>query len=240
MALLTIPGVAAQTTTDYDQDDDGLIEVNSLARLNAIRWDLDGDGVADQVYWDHDGNPSTLVQIDASATAANAVSYAAAFPNAATGMGCPSAGCTGYELEVDLDFDTDGDGDVDADDASGAYWNGGDGWDPIGYFTVGTTSTAFAATFEGNNHTIANLYINRTGVSYVGLFGWCYGAGAKIRKVGLLDVDVTGDERVGGLVGSNQGDGASDNPAISNSSVAGTVSGRRGSAGWSGITTAAA
>ena len=68
MALLTIPGVAAQTTTDYDQDDDGLIEVNSLARLNAIRWDLDGDGVADQVYWDHDGNPSTLVQIDASAT----------------------------------------------------------------------------------------------------------------------------------------------------------------------------
>ena len=141
---------------------------------------------------------------------------------------------------MDLDFDTDGDGDVDADDASGAYWNGGDGWDPIGYFTVGTTSTAFAATFEGNNRTIANLYINRTGVSYVGLFGWCYGAGAKIRKVGLLDVDVTGDERVGGWSGrtkvmvpvTTRPSATALSPVPSR--------GRRGSAGWSGITTAAA
>ena len=29
---------------DYDTDDDGLIEVDSLTMLNAIRWDLDGNG----------------------------------------------------------------------------------------------------------------------------------------------------------------------------------------------------
>ena len=29
---------------DYDEDDDHLIDVDSLARLNAVRWDLDGDG----------------------------------------------------------------------------------------------------------------------------------------------------------------------------------------------------
>ena len=47
MGLLTIPGVAAQDETDYDSDDDGLIEVADLAQLNAIRWDVDGDGGAD-------------------------------------------------------------------------------------------------------------------------------------------------------------------------------------------------
>ena len=35
---------AQQATTDYDADNDGLIEVGSLAQLNAIRWDLDGNG----------------------------------------------------------------------------------------------------------------------------------------------------------------------------------------------------
>ena len=44
IGLLAIVGVAAQATTDYDRDDDGLIEVDSLEKLNAIRWDLDGDG----------------------------------------------------------------------------------------------------------------------------------------------------------------------------------------------------
>ena len=38
------PPAAAQTTTDYDADDDGLIDINNLDQLNAIRWDLDGNG----------------------------------------------------------------------------------------------------------------------------------------------------------------------------------------------------
>ena len=42
------PQVQGQTTPiDYDSDNDGLIEVSSLAQLNAIRWDLDGDGNPD-------------------------------------------------------------------------------------------------------------------------------------------------------------------------------------------------
>ena len=39
---------------DYDTNNNGLIEVDSLAQLNAIRWDLDGDGVAST------GNETTL------------------------------------------------------------------------------------------------------------------------------------------------------------------------------------
>ena len=37
---------ASAGTGDYDEDNDGLIEITTLAQLNAVRWDLDGDGVA--------------------------------------------------------------------------------------------------------------------------------------------------------------------------------------------------
>ncbi len=103
----SIPPAWAQTTTDYDSDDDGLIEVSSLAQLNAIRWDLDGDGVVDDT--------------------ANQTSYTAAFANAAAGMGCPDGTdadtnpdpCAGYELHGDLTFDSNGDGSVTAADSAG-------------------------------------------------------------------------------------------------------------------------
>ena len=144
-ALLFVALPAVASTVSYDSDDDGLIEIGSLAQLNAIRWDLDGDGAADN--------------------GAHVAAYAAAFPNAATGMGCPTNSddaddndCIGYELTADLNFDTDGDGAVNWADE---YWNSGAGWAPIG---------GFAATFEGNGHAISNLYINRTSYG-IGLFG---------------------------------------------------------------------
>ena len=99
---------------DYDADDDGLIEVADLAQLNAIRWDLDGDGVASDA------------------------GYATAFPDAPADMGCPDTGCTGYELMADLDLDTDGSGTVDAADD---YWNEGSGWAPLGDSTTAFTAT---------------------------------------------------------------------------------------------------
>ena len=132
---------AAQATTDYDDDDDGLIDVRTIAQLNAMRHDRDGNG---------------------NATHAD---YATAYPNrdtnAATRMGCPSGTCAGYELRAHLDFDTDDDGDVDANDDI-------PNWTPIGglAFTQGTWTTEF----KGNNFTISNLTIN-TSSGYVGLFG---------------------------------------------------------------------
>ena len=116
------------TGVDYDTDDDGLIDIFTLAQLDAIRHDPNGDGVPVQ-----------------SGTAA----YTMAFPIAATGMGCPSSGgCTGYELETDLDFDTNADGSVDAGDE---YWDNGRGWEPIGQ-----GGYPLYATFEGNGRTIRN------------------------------------------------------------------------------------
>ena len=101
---------------DYDTDDDGLIEIYTLAQLDAVRHDLDGDGT-----------PSTDGE----------TAYAAAFPDAAAGMGCPASdGCSGYELMADLDFDTNGSGRADTGDT---YWNDGQGWVPIG--GVGSTGS---------------------------------------------------------------------------------------------------
>ena len=112
---------------DYDTDDDNLIDITTLAQLNAIRHDLDGNGAP---------------------TSGGTTAYNAAFPNrvtSATGrMGCAGT-CAGYELMADLDFDTDGDDDV----ADAPYAN----WVPIGIYTStfqGNGHTISNLTVTGN------------------------------------------------------------------------------------------
>ena len=79
---------------NYDSDGDGLIEISSLAQLDAVHHDLNGNGIPD--YSD------------------DAAAYVAAFPSPFDRMGCSFEGCSGYELEADLDLDTNGSGDADA------------------------------------------------------------------------------------------------------------------------------
>ena len=159
-------------TRDYDRDNDDLIEVSTLAQLDAIRYDSNGNGVVD--------DPSDWP------------SYFSAFTQATGNMGCSSR-CVGYELTADLDFDTDSSG--GANDAD-TYWNGGDGWEPIG-------DDPYQAVFEGNGNTIANLFIDRSTESDVGLFSEV-GEFGLIRNLGLEAVDVTGKDYVGGLVGDGE------------------------------------
>ena len=155
-----------RTLVDYDTDNDGLIDITTLAQLDAVRHDLDGNG-----------HP-----------ASNAPDYRSAYPNrdgsAAGRMGCPAGACTGYELRDNLDFDTSGDGMVNASDD---YPN----WTPI----ADTVAAPYTANFNGNGHTIARLTINATGQfpaagNYTGLFGYVSGD-LVIENVGLTDVDIT-------------------------------------------------
>ena len=119
---------------DYDADNDGLIEVSTLAQLDAMRYDLNGDGLVDGATWEP--------------------YYAAeAFAMGALEMGCPE-GCTGYELSANLDFDTDGSGATNV--VGDTYWNDGAGWEPIG-----SADAPYTAAFEGNGRTLSNLFINR-------------------------------------------------------------------------------
>ena len=171
------PVVQAQIPAgDFDVDDDGLIEVSLLAQLNAVRWDLDGDG-----------------SVDRSSFGAG---YTAAFPEAVSGMGCPASGCLGYELVADLDFDTDSSSGSSVGDR---FWNDGLGWVPIG-----TSINKFDAFFVGNDRIVSNLYVNRK-IDNVGLFGYL-GGSANVCGVRLVDADVETKGRfVGALVGRNLG-----------------------------------
>ena len=195
--------VTIRGTPDYDTNNNGLIDITTLAQLNAIRWDLNGDG---------------------DVSSGDAANYLLAFPGrdtSATGrMGCQltdhdddtstpnQATCTGYELMNDLDFDENDDGQITAADAD--YWNSGAGWNPISTFT---------ATFQGNGHTIANLFINRSGTDNIGLFGRISGS-ARIETLGLTAAEVTGKDNVGILVGDTDA-----NTTIVASFTTGQVSG---------------
>ena len=186
---------------DYDADDNGLIEIFNLDQLDAIRYDLDGNGEAD--------DPS------------DADVYAEAFPDAVSGVVCPNRGCSGYELTRNLDFndpDSYSSGSIDKGWSRG---ESGEGWHPIGSHFV-----RFNSTFDGDGHTIVNLFIDGDGADYVALFGGVSTAGA-IRRVGLVEVEVSGRSRVGALAGGNGG-------TISDSYATGSVSGSERIGGLTG------
>ncbi|ABI68388.1 GLUG motif-containing protein [Syntrophomonas wolfei] len=90
-------------------------------------------------------------------------------------------------------------------------YNTGLGWEPIGDW-----DSPFIGAFDGKYNTISNLTINRSTTDYVGLFG--FAEGAQIKNVKLENVNVTGSEGVGGLVGENSG-------TITNSYATGAVTG---------------
>ena len=73
-------------------------------------------------------------------------------------------------------------------------WDGGKGFTPIG-----NDINSFSGLFDGNGHTISNLYINRSTQDYVGLVGYTHNA--TIRNLGLIDVNITGHNYVGALIG---------------------------------------
>ena len=117
---------------------------------------------------------------------------------------------------------------VDASATSG--WNAGAGFIPIGGNTSGDTTSYFSGVFNGQGHTISNLYINYTATptptdsigdttaAVVGLFGGLAPTGS-IANVSLTNANVTGASSmvVGALVGESLG-------AVSGASSTGVVS----------------
>ena len=176
----------------YDADGDRLIEISTLEQLDAIRYDLGGAGMPDD--------------------ADNIDVYAAAFPTAEEEFICDRR-CKGYELTRSLDFqETESYSSGEINDG----WTSGSGWLPIGI-----KQDWFSAVFHGNGHTISNLYISRrterVDPGVAGLFGNVESSSV-IRGLALIDVEVTGVDDVGSLVGRNKG-------TISASYATGAVSG---------------
>ena len=154
----------------YDTDGDKLIEISYLEQLFAIRYDLDGDGAADN--------------------SADAASYAYAFPVADDKAVCDS-GCTGYELAKSLDFKQA------SSYKSGSVnprWidTTGDGWTPIFHYGERRSIKGYNAVFDGKSYSIANLYSKKSVVDIdTGLFAGLE-SGATVRSLGLTSVNVIG------------------------------------------------
>jgi Putative peptidoglycan binding domain len=86
--------------------------------------------------------------------------------------------------------------DIDCSASSG--WDGGAGFNPI---------ASFNGTFDGRNHTISNIYINRPTTDYVGLF-------TNSSNASFFNLNITGTMNTGNLSGSLVG--SSYNPYIEN------------------------
>lgn len=99
-------------------------------------------------------------------------------------------------------------GDIDASATAG--WNEGKGFGPMGFVTSG-----FRGSLDGRGREIQGLFIDREGLTGVGLFA-ATSESAKIFDLRLVDVEITGGPRTGGLVGHHQGE-------IRNVSVSGVV-----------------
>ena len=191
-----------------DADNDNLVDITSLERLDNMRYNLD---LADGRY------KRSSVDV---------------------GIQCGTAGntnCIGYELLQDLDFriaDSYQSGIVNANwrpqNSSGAILtqpntdgaaNGG--WEPIGSCNGDTADggtlacgdaddTPFATRFEGNGYTIHNLYARNTTSndgSGIGLFG-ITAAAATIRSLGVQDAAIYGgrtEDRIGSIAGQHGG-----------------------------------
>ena len=112
--------------------------------------------------------------------------------------------------------------DIDLDIAP---YNSGDGWLPIG-----DNAGPFMGTFDGNNFSIRNLYVNRPATDYIGLFGQT--GQAEIQNLAIENCDITGNNIVGTLVGFN------DNSEIIRCFSSGKISGNDyvgGLIGWQSV-----
>lgn len=117
--------------------------------------------------------------------------------------------------DIDLSFATG--------DPGGQFWNEGKGWEPIGHKFNGYK---FTGLFDGNGFTVRGLTINRPSEDRIGLFGDLQ-IGSIISNLGVEDVDVTGNNQVGGLARVNRG-------TITNSYVTGSISGNEPVGGLTG------
>ena len=221
VAGVTLSLTQAQANGVYDTDGDKLIEISYLEQLDALRYDTDGDGAADEAT-DADGEET-----------ADAKAYAAAFPVEKGEVVCASD-CTGYELAKSLDFEQADSYRSGAVDGTLIASSGGAGWTPILRVSSTNAKVSYSAAFEGNGYTISNLYINSEYTNRAtGLFG-VLGSGATVNKIGLLSVSVTGWYVLSGTLPGTGALAGRNNGTISNSYASGAVVGKNYVGGLAG------
>ena len=185
-------------STDYDTDNDGLIEISRAGQLNAVRWDTDGDG-----------DPSRGYYLDAGA-----------FAGAAQGLGCPASGCVGYEIGTDTR------GEITIDLSSYTNWKpipeftgtlDGNGHTISGLTIAASAGTGFGLFASvGTSGAVRDLNLTGVSVSLTGNARGPVGAVAAENQGRISEVSVEGsvtgrsqsqEQGTGGLVGDNHAGG---------------------------------
>jgi len=106
-----------------------------------------------------------------------------------------------HVLMNDLDFNDES---SYSNPSNMSLYTTGEGWVPIG---TATSGSEFSGSFNGNGHTISNLFISTSATSInIGLFGYT-STSSSIFGIGLLNASVTAQnsDHVGILSGSNNG-----------------------------------
>ncbi|MFQ3476896.1 hypothetical protein HKK80_11660 [Halonotius sp. F2-221B] len=119
-------------------------------------------------------------------------------------------------MEDDLDTHYKLGNDIDA--STTAQWNG-----ELGFAPVGDNSVGFTGEFDGNQHNISGLTINRSSSDNIGLFGRV-GESAVIESVNVESTTINGNNSVGALVGSLDAEGSIVRDVSSNGSITGRYS----------------
>jgi hypothetical protein len=119
---------------------------------------------------------------------------------------------------------------ADIDASQTASWYDGKGFDPVGGLGGSNSENPFTGSFDGNGHIIDKLTINRPNTNRVGLFRQL---GTSVGNLVLKNVDITGNDGVGAVVGA---DGGINGGGVSDCYASGTVAGSGAVGGVAGFT----
>ncbi|MFA9391239.1 MAG: GLUG motif-containing protein [Prolixibacteraceae bacterium] len=103
------------------------------------------------------------------------------------------------------------------DASSVSNWFYGKGWPCMGYYHDGTDYLDFSGSYNGQNYSISNLFINRPSSEQIGLFGCS--DGATLSNINVSNANITGLNYIGSLVGLYA------STQVNNCSSSGTISG---------------
>ena len=121
--------------------------------------------------------------------------------------------------------------DIDASATSG--WFSGAGWTPIG-----NSTTAFTGSYNGNGHSVSNIFVDRNviNIGFFGIIGESSGTDkGNISNLSLTDVDIYGDDNyIGGLAAIQEASSNVDNVHVTGS-VAGNENSISGSTNVGGL-----
>ncbi|PSP19017.1 hypothetical protein BRC62_02240 [Halobacteriales archaeon QH_10_67_13] len=195
---VTIDPNTTKTVDELDGDD---LEIEDVPRTGTATLRTGDDKVSEQILVTRDGPDCANVSYEGSGTAGDPYEI----------ENVDQLQCIDGHDEAGLD---DHYVMIDDIDASGTRnWNDGDGFEPIGQQGGGQAGDAFTGTFDGQGHTIENMYIDRYDEPFVGIFAITgkfdgsgdLGKGSEIRQVKLKNISVWGMTVVGGLVGGAGG-----------------------------------